>query len=75
MAFILTPAQFQVWDITNQALIIPWTSDGTANTFFNLTSLGGTGASMSCEGNVFYTALSSSQGNSKDIIAVITAGP
>jgi VCBS repeat-containing protein len=69
--FALTNAQFQVWDITNSASVLPWSSDGTTNSFLSLASLGGTGTNLDCGGNYFYTALASSQGNNKDVLSVI----
>ncbi len=74
LAFILTSSQFQVWDVTTPSAITPWTTTGSAADFMTLSSLGGSGTSFNCSGNYFYTAIASSQGNSKDSISVIGPG-
>lgn len=72
LAFLLTNAQFQVWDIANPENIIPWTQDGTNNTFLSLSSFGGTGSSaLYCSGDRFYAAIKSSQGSNKDFISIL----
>lgn len=79
LAFLITKAQFQVWDIstasTTPGTIKPWTSDGTPNTFLDLNVVGGSGTSLNCSGDYFYLAIASSQGNNKDILSIITPGP
>jgi len=75
LAFLITPAQFQVWNIANPASIQPWSSDGTTNSFLSLSTVGGTGTALYCSGDYFYLAVASSQGNTKDIISIITPGP
>lgn len=74
LAFLTTKGQFQVWDISNQADMQPWSSDGTTNTFLSLSALGGTGTSATCTGDNFYLAIASSKTNNKDIISIITPG-
>lgn len=75
LAFAITKGQFQVWDISDASNIKPWSPDGTTATFLPLSSLGGTGTSLYCAGDYFYTAIASSMGNTKDIIAIIAPGP
>jgi type II secretory pathway pseudopilin PulG len=75
LAFFITNTQFQVWDISNPASIKPYTSDGTTSTFLALSALGGTGTAQDCESNYFYLAVASSQGNTKDMLSVISPGP
>jgi len=75
LAFFITGSQFQVWNISNPANPAPWSADGTTATFLSLSSLGGTGTASDCEGNTFYLAIGSSQGNNKDVLGVITPGP
>jgi hypothetical protein len=75
LTFMLTKDQFQVWDISNQSLLKPWTTTGTTAGFLSLSSFGGTGTALTCEGNTFYIGVASSAGNSKDYISVVTAGP
>lgn len=73
-AFLITPAQFQVWDISNSASPAPWSSDGTAGTFLAMSSFGGSGSAFNCSGDYFYLAVASSQGNNKDIISIVGPG-
>lgn len=75
LVFLVTPAQFQVWNIANPASLQPWSSDGTTNTFLSLSTVGGTGTALYCAGDYFYLAVASSQGNTKDLLAIITPGP
>lgn len=70
LAFFITNAQFQVWDMSNAANIVPWTPSGSAAEFTPLPS--GKGTSVDCEGNHFYVISESSQGNNKDLLSVIT---
>lgn len=72
LAFAITKAQFQVWNISNPASLKPWTTDGTTNSFLSLSAVGGFGTSLYCSGDYFYLAIASSQGNNKDLIAIIT---
>src|SRR6185503_755261 len=73
LAFLLTNTQFQVWDVTTPSSPAPWTTNGLQSGFLNLSALGSNGGTASdCEGDYFYLALKSTQGNSKDIISVIT---
>lgn len=74
LAFFITPSQFQVWDISNPSNMRPWTSDGTTGSFLSMSILGGSGTATNCEGDRIYVAVASSQGNNKDILAVITPG-
>jgi VCBS repeat-containing protein len=74
LAFFITPSQFQVWNISDINNIQPWTLDGTTNSFLNMSILGGSGVATNCEGDRIYVAVSSSQGNNKDILGVIVPG-
>lgn len=74
LAFLITLNQFQIWDISNPNNMKPWTQDGTANSFLSMSILGGSGTATNCEGDRIYVAVASSQGNNKDILAVITPG-
>jgi len=58
----------------NPSNIKPWTVDGTTNSFLSMSLLGGSGTSTNCENDRIYVAVASSQGNNKDILAVITPG-
>ncbi len=74
LTFLITNAQFQVWNTFSPSSITPWSSDGTTNTFLNFSAFGGNGASsIYCSGDKFYTAIQSTAGNKKDILTIITA--
>ncbi len=76
LVFLLTNNQFQVWNISNPSAPTPWSTSGTQSTFLNLSLLGANGGTSSdCEGNVFYLALKSAQGNTKDIVSAVLQGP
>ena len=81
LAFFLTKAQFQVWNISTPGSISPWTASGTTTEFsdsnhaLSFYGAGGAGTSLFCYGDYFYAAVTSSQGNNKDNITIITPGP
>jgi len=74
LAFALTNAQFQVWDVSDPQAIVPWSSDGTTNTFLSLGSIVGgnfNGTSGSgCGGDYLYDAMQVN-GTSKDELLVV----
>jgi prepilin-type N-terminal cleavage/methylation domain-containing protein len=80
LAFFLTKDQFQVWDISNTGNIVPWTQNGVVADFADANhdlgqfGTGGAGTALDCEGNYVYTALKSTQGNNKDMLAVLYPG-
>ena len=80
LAFFLTKSQFQVWNIANSNAMVPWTVSGTNTEFSDVQhdlgqfGNGGAGTSLDCEGNYIYTALASTQGNTKDMLAVLYPG-
>ncbi len=80
LVFLLTKSQFQVWDVGNPGTIVPWTVSGTNAEFSDAQhdlgqfGNGGAGTSLDCEGNYIYTALASTQGNTKDMLAVLYPG-
>lgn len=76
-AFLVTNSQLQIWDVANPASMVPWSSDGTTGTFLTLTSIDShvNGASgESCAGDYLYLALQTSQGNTKDVVAIVGPG-
>jgi type II secretory pathway pseudopilin PulG len=74
-AFLVTNKQFQIWDVSNPASMVPWTIDGTTGSFYSLTdninSHVNASSASSCSGDFLYVALQTSQGNTKDIIAIM----
>lgn len=74
LAFLLTNAQFQVWNVSDPTHMYAWSADGTTNTFLAMSSYGGAGTAMHCDGDRFYVGIQSSAGNNKDIIAIILPG-
>ena len=81
LAFFMTKAQFQVWNISSPGSITPWTSDNTTNSFLTFSDfISGngnsiTGSSLFCAGNNFYISIKTPQGQNKDVIWILTAGP
>jgi len=71
LAFFLTDAQFQIWNIADPSNIIPWTQNMNASEFLNLPAGGGT--ALDCESNYVY--VSSVPSNNKGYIAAITSSP
>ena len=71
LAFLLTNNQFQVWDVSDPSTVVPYSSDGTQNTFLSLAPIGGTGTAMSCDRNALYAAIATGASN-QDILSVFT---
>jgi len=70
LAFILTNKEFQIWNVSNPAAIASYAVIPLGN--FTNGAGTGSGTTLSCTGNYFYVALTSPQGNSKDVFSVIT---
>ena len=80
LLFLITKAQFQIWNITNIASMQPWTISGTTAEFSDsnhaLSQFGSASAvSFDCESNNLFLALASTQGNTKDMIGIIFPSP
>lgn len=70
LAFMITGAKFEVWNISDPSNIVPWTPSGTTADFQNLP--GGTGTAMDCENNYIYVG--SVPSNDKGYVSIITSG-
>ncbi len=68
LAFMITNAKFEVWNILDPVNISPWTQNGVIGEFLTLP---GKGLAMDCEGNYMYVG-SVPVGN-KGYISIITA--
>ncbi len=75
LAFFITKAQFQVWDVSNINSIKPWSQDSTTNTFLSLASLGGSGGPSYCSGDFMYLGILTPSTNRKDMLSIISASP
>jgi len=71
LTYILTPEQFQVWNISNPEDIKPWTIDEEIGSFIPTIDLGGNGISIDCEGNRIYLTTSPSSVNEKDFLNIL----
>ncbi|GEM_PF-2322311 len=69
LAFFLTNKEFQVWNISDPSSIQFYSSISLSE--FSQGSPTGGGAFLNCSGDYFYLAISSPQGNQKDIIAIV----
>ncbi len=69
LAFFITNAQFQVWNIADPSNIYPWTPSQVTTEFKDLP--GGKGTAMDCQGNYIYVG--SLPANDKGFISIITA--
>lgn len=70
LAFMITGAKFEVWNISDPSSIVPWTPSGTVAEFQDLP--GGTGTAMDCENNYIYVG--SVPSNDKGYVSIITSG-
>jgi len=71
LAFLITNAKFEVWNISDTANIVPWTTSGSSSDFLDLP--GGSGTAIGCEGNYLYVG--SLPASNKGYISIITSGP
>jgi len=71
LAFLITDSEFQVWNITTPSNPSAWATPLAFSDFTNGNG-NGTGTALNCSGSYFYMALTSPQGNNKDIISIIT---
>ncbi|MBI3630783.1 MAG: hypothetical protein HY221_00385, partial [Candidatus Sungbacteria bacterium] len=70
LSFLLTNKEFQIWNVTNPGSITSYTSALSLAGFTNGNGTG-SGTALNCSGNYFYVALTSPQGNHKDVISTI----
>jgi Tfp pilus assembly protein PilV len=70
LAFLLTNKEFQIWNVTNPSSITSYATISLGD--FTQGAGVGSGTTLDCTGNYFYIALTSPQGNNKDVFSVIT---
>jgi hypothetical protein len=70
LLFLLTNTQLQIWNIASTTHPVPWTRDGTTNTFLTLS---GKGVALDCEGDTLYMTTHAQSGTA-DTLSVITPG-